>query len=176
MAKSEIRYDEHFEKTMSAMTSRGLLLACCDGSGRPNAMTIGWGLIGSVWGKPMWVVLVRPSRYTYKLIEQTGDFTVNVPAKDLAKACEYCGTVSGADRDKFSDMNLTAAKARRVTSPIIEQCVIHYECRVVHKNDVQPGTLVQEIVTGAYPSDDFHRVYWGEIVASYADLDRLAEI
>jgi len=176
MPKTEIRYDEHFQKVMNALTGRGLLLACSDQDGKPNAMTIGWGSIGSVWGRPMWIVLVRPSRYTYGLIEQAGDFTVNVPGPDLEKACAHCGSVSGRDHDKFAEMGLTAVPGKQVRSPTIEQCIIAYECRVVHKNDIQPGELVQEIVTGAYPSGDFHRVYWGQIVAAYADLDRLSEL
>ena len=91
MAKTQIRHDEHFDKVMGGLTSRGLLLVSCDKAGKPNAMTIGWGLTGSVWGLPLWVVLVRPSRYTDGLINQTQDFTVNVPGTDLAEACAHCG-------------------------------------------------------------------------------------
>ena len=54
--------------------------------------------------------------------------------------------------------------------------IIHYECIVVHKNDVQPQFLVKEIAETAYPQGNFHRVYFGEIVATYADLDKVGQL
>ena len=167
MARSEVPYAQHFSAVMRVMTGQGLLLA--SGAERPNAMTIGWGTIGSVWGKPMWIVLVRPSRYTYQLIEKAGDFTVNVPTKELARACAVCGSSSGRDMDKFKDCGLTAGKSRRVRAAFIEQCPMHYECKVVHSNDVAPASLAQEIRGSCYGGGDYHRVYWGEILGAYAE-------
>jgi flavin reductase (DIM6/NTAB) family NADH-FMN oxidoreductase RutF len=158
------------------MTSRGLLLTSRSPQGRANSMIIGWGLIGSVWGRPIWTVLVRPSRFTYELIEQTGDFTVSVPGPDMEQACKLCGSTSGRDRDKLGQAGLRAVPARKVQSPIIDGCIIQYECRVLHKNDLDPGSLFQQIKTGSYPNGDFHRTFWGEIVAAYADTDRLNEL
>jgi len=169
MRKEPIAYTLFFDKTMKALTKGGLLLVSLDEKGKANPMTVGWGTIGSVWGKPMWLVLVRPSRYTYPCIEQTGDFTVNVPPPDLAEAVLHCGTVSGRDEDKLAALGLTASGSRTVNSPVIDQCLIHYECRVVHANDIVPGNLASEIQTGAYTSGDYHRVYWGEILAASAD-------
>jgi flavin reductase (DIM6/NTAB) family NADH-FMN oxidoreductase RutF len=119
----------------------------------------------------MWIVLVRPSRYTYQCLEATNDFTVNVPTQEMAEIVSFCGTVSGRDHDKFAEKNLTAAPGRKVKSPTIAECVIHYECQVVHKNDVIPAQLDRAIQVGAYPAGDYHRLYYGEIVAVYADED-----
>ncbi len=176
MPMNDIRYDQYFPEVMRVMTSRGLLLTSRSRDGRANSMVIGWGLVGSVWGRPIWTVLVRPSRYTYDLIEQTGDFTISVPGPDMEKACKVCGSTSGRNRDKLGQAGLRAAAARKVQSPIIEGGIIHYECQVLHKSDLAPGALVQEIKTGSYPNGDFHRTYWGQIVAAYADLDRLNEL
>jgi len=77
----------------------GLLLASVGRDGRPNVMTIGWGLMGTLWARPVFVVAVRPSRYTHRLIEETGEFTVNVPRKGMEEIVEYCGTVSGRDHE-----------------------------------------------------------------------------
>jgi len=172
----DMRYDQYFSRVMRVMTSRGLLLTSRSREGRANSMIIGWGLIGSVWGRPIWTVLVRPSRFTYELIEQTGDFTVSVPGPDMEQACNLCGSTSGRDRDKLRQAGLKAVPARKVQSPIIDGCIIQYECRVLHKNDLDPETLVHQIKTGSYPNGDFHRTYWGEIVAAYADTDRLNEL
>ena len=176
MPMQDIRYDQYFADVMRVMTSRGLLLTSRGSDGRANSMIIGWGLIGSVWGRPVWTILVRPSRYTYQLIEQTGDFTISVPGPDMEKACKVCGSTSGRNRDKLGQAGLLAVPARKVTSPVIDGCIVHYECRVLHKSDLEPAALVQTIVAGSYPSGDFHRTYWGEIVAAYADTDRLVEI
>jgi flavin reductase (DIM6/NTAB) family NADH-FMN oxidoreductase RutF len=124
-----------------------------------------------VWRKPILAVLVRPSRFTYRLIDSLNDFTVNVPPPEMAKTVAYCGTVSGRDHDKFAERGLTAQAARRVTSPIIDECILHYECKVVHKHDVDPKTFVPEIVQMAYPRGDFHRVFYGEVLATYGVPD-----
>ena len=171
MAKIEAGYTDYLKETYKMLARGGLLLAAADAQGKPNAMTIGWGTVGIIWGKPIFVVLVRPSRFTHALIEISGDFTVNVPTPQIADKVAYFGAVSGRDHDKFRDKGLTTTAGKKVKSPIIEECAIHYECRVVHKNDVIPGELAGDIRTRAYRNGDFHRIYFGEILAVYADDD-----
>lgn len=168
MAKERIEYTTHYSLVVDAMTSRGLLLGGYDADGKPNIMTIGWGALGSIWGIPVWIVLVRPSRYTYRCIEHTGCFSVNVPGESLAGACASAGSTSGADVDKFAKLNLTAEKGANVLAPVVAECPVHYECQVVHSNDVLPEKLTDEIRSGAYQDGDFHRVYWGRILGAYA--------
>ncbi len=134
-------------------------------------MTIGWGTIGLVWGRPVFIVFVRPSRYTYSRLEQVEEFTVNVPTEQMGKAAEYCGKVSGRDHDKFKQANLTIVPGKKVKVPVIDECFISYECRVLHRNDLAPQTLVQAVHDEFYPEDNYHRIYYGEIVASYAEED-----
>jgi flavin reductase (DIM6/NTAB) family NADH-FMN oxidoreductase RutF len=117
----------------------------------------------------MFIALVRPSRYTYECIEATGDFTVNVGRRDLKDTVMYCGTASGRDVDKFKEKSLTAVAGTRIKSPTIKECIINYECKVVHWNDLIPANLTDEIKASAYPMNDFHRVYFGEILAAFAD-------
>jgi len=99
----------------------------------------------------------------------TRDFTLNVLPRKLADVAAFCGTVSGRDHDKFAEMKLTAVPAAHVPAPLIDECPIQFECVVVHKNDVIPQELTEEIRTGAYPAGDFHRCYFGEILACYAE-------
>jgi len=82
---------------------KGLLLASAGKDGRTNIMTVGWGLIGVLWREPVFMVAVRPSRYTHGLIEETGEFTVNVPKQGMGNTVTYCGTVSGREHDKFKE-------------------------------------------------------------------------
>lgn len=171
MSKKVIRYSDYFAQVMQRMRQDGLLLVSADATGKPNVMTIGWGSIGSIWGRPVFIVLVRPSRYTYSRLEEVGEFTVNVPPRELAAAANLCGSISGRDHDKFQEAGLTLLPGKQVRPPVIAECVVHYECRVLHRNDMNPDAVVQAVLDDAYPTGDFHRIYFGEIVAAYADED-----
>lgn len=171
MEKVEVGYMDCLKETFTTMGRSGLLLVSIGQQGKPNVMTIGWGTIGIIWAKPIFTVLVRPSRFTYGLIEETGDFTVNVPAAEISEKVSFCGTVSGREHDKFIEQKLTAIPANKVESPLIEECLIHYECRVVHKNDVLPPELASDIPSAFYPQGDYHRVFYGEIMRVYAARD-----
>jgi flavin reductase (DIM6/NTAB) family NADH-FMN oxidoreductase RutF len=160
---------EYLTETVQGLSHPGLLLVSLDARRRPNAMTIGWGSIGIFWGKSIFVVPVRESRYTYGCIEKTGDFTVNVLPRKLADIATFCGTVSGRDHDKFTEARLTPTAGQRVKSPIIEECVLHYECRVVHLNDVLAKTLAKELGRSCYPRGDYHRLFFGEILTVRAE-------
>jgi len=168
MQRDKMDYREHFDAVMRVMTSRGLLLAAYDASGRANAMTIGWGTLGSIWGMPLWIVLVRPSRYTHACIEHADCFAVNVPGRDLEAACTLCGTKSGRDTDKLVEAGLTVEKGKSVPAPLIAECPIVYECQVVYRSDLLPDALVREIQEGAYVNGDYHRVYFGKILSAEA--------
>ncbi len=171
MAKVRVRYTDLFPQTIQRMREDGLLLVTLGADGKPNVMTIGWGMMGSIWSRPNFIVLVRPSRHSYSRLEQVSEFTVNVPPSELAAAVSHCGTVSGRDHDKFHEMHLTPIASREVRPPIIQECVVHYECRTLHRNDLVPDEVVEAVREEFYANDDFHRVYFGEIVAAYADED-----
>ena len=175
--KTDIKYTDRFQETMAALDNGGALLVSLDEHGRPNGLTIGWATIGTIWGKPIFMALIRPSRHTYDMVERTGDFTVNVLPKELAlpggmdtdKALSFWGTLSGRDHDKFAETGLRAAPSRFVRSPIVAQAIISYECRVLYKTDLAPDALPEEIRRSSYPRGDFHRLYFAEIVAGYAE-------
>lgn len=158
----------YVEETMQRMQEDGLLLVTQGGDKKPNVMTIGWGTIGVVWSRPVFIVFVRPSRYTFDRLEDVAEFTVNVPPKALQEAVAHCGTVSGRQHDKIQDMKLTIRPSQHVSPPIIAECAIHYECRSLHQNDLAPATLFQPVMERYYPKQDFHRLYFGEILACYA--------
>ncbi len=169
MSKITVDHTDYLAGMIKVMREDGLLMVTTGADGKPNVMTIGWGTVGTLWSHPVFVVLVRPSRYTYSRLEEVGEFTINVPSKELAKAALHCGTVSGRDNDKFKDMGLTPVQGRKVKVPVIQECVMHYECRIVHENDVIPETLDKAIIKGAYPQGDFHKIYYGQILVTYAD-------
>ncbi len=164
MAKRTVGYLECITETLRGFNEDRVLLVSQGNEGPPNVMTIGWGQVGIIWRKPIFTVMVRPSRYTYSLIEQSGDFTVNVLPSSLKKVAQYCGTVSGRDRDKFKEKGLTAMPSLTVKVPIIQECLLHFECRIVYRHDLIPSELAASIIPALYPKGDFHRIYFGEIL------------
>jgi len=129
MAKKKIPLTGYAEETAKVLDRCGCLLVSGDME-KANVMTIGWGLIGVLWGKPVFMVAVRPSRHTFKFLEKFGDFTVNVPKRDMEEVAEYCGAISGRDCDKFKEKGLAIGRSKKVSSPIISDCIVHYECKV----------------------------------------------
>jgi flavin reductase (DIM6/NTAB) family NADH-FMN oxidoreductase RutF len=165
MGKKIVDYADCLEETIRAFEESRVLLVGQGKQGPPNAMAIGWGQIGIIWGKRIFTVLVRPSRYTYKLIEEGGDFTVNIVSPKLRDVVQYCGTTSGRSHDKFQEKGLTAIPSSKVKTPMIKQCILHYECRIVYENDLISSELKASILPDFYPKGDFHRFYFGEILA-----------
>jgi flavin reductase (DIM6/NTAB) family NADH-FMN oxidoreductase RutF len=156
---------DHIEETAKAFSEDRVLLVSRGRESLPNVMAIGWGTVGIIWRRPIFIVLVRPTRYTYKLIEETGEFTVNIVPPELKGVVQYCGSVSGRDHDKFKEKQLTAIPSKKIKTPIIKECILHFECRVVNKNDLIPSALEKSMIDTFYPKGDFHRVYFGEILA-----------
>lgn len=161
--RKEIGVFDALEGTMKQLGGNGLLLV----AGRGNPMTIGWATFGIIWGRPVATVLVRPSRYTFGFMEENPDFSINVMSDEYAKEVAYCGSHSGRDGDKVGECGFTLAEGNRVQVPFLEEAVIHYECRRVHRNNVLNPDLDESIVKTYYPSGDFHRVYFGEILGVY---------
>ncbi|MBO3804240.1 MAG: flavin reductase family protein [Candidatus Brockarchaeota archaeon] len=159
---------EYIEETYRKLGGEGLLLVSrSKAKRRPNAMTIGWAFLGRFWDEPFFVVAVRKSRYTHRCIEETGDFTVNVPGRGMEGALRFCGSHSGRDHDKFKEAGIRSGKAKKVSSPVVLGSSIVYECRVAYKANIAPKSLPKSVLNGIYPDRDFHTLYFGEVVACY---------
>jgi flavin reductase (DIM6/NTAB) family NADH-FMN oxidoreductase RutF len=169
MNRHPVTYGFRFAETMRQLDGEGLLLAATKADGRTNVMTIGWGTIGLIWGRPIFTVLVRPSRYTYQFVESSGEFTVNVPSLAMTDFVRFCGSTSGRDHDKLAQYEIRATPGQHVRAITIDGCPLVYECRVVLKHDILPATLDPRIRSAYYPKGDLHRVYYGEILGVYAE-------
>ena len=95
-----------------------------------HILTIAW--TGTICTNPaMLYISVRPERYSYSMIKESGEFVVNLTTEELAKATDYCGVRSGRDVDKWKEMHLTRGKAKELQyAPIIEECPVNIECKV----------------------------------------------
>lgn len=135
-----------------------------------NTMIIGWGGINMIWGKPIFMVLVRESRATFDLIEDSNEFTVSVPFDNqLNGAIKICGTKSLRDMNKFEYCNLTPIPGRVIDTPIIGEAKLHYECKVLYKHKLDKDMLPNEINESHYDKKDgsYHTIYYGEIMDQY---------
>jgi flavin reductase (DIM6/NTAB) family NADH-FMN oxidoreductase RutF len=168
MERQPVAYDYQLSETLSKLLKPGLLLASTKKDGKSNVMAIGWATVGIIWGKPIFQVLVRPSRYTYEFIENSMVFTVNVPTDAMRRWVGITGSVSGRNVDKFGQYNVVTSPALNVPTITINDCPMVYECRVVHFNDVLPPHLSDDIERGAYKGSDYHRIYFGQILGAYA--------
>lgn len=159
---------EFYHETMAALGRNGIILL---GGDPPNPMTIGWGSIGEIWHMPVFTVLVRPTRYTFGLMENAKDFTVCVLPEGFKKHLAICGTKSGRNMDKINVCGFTLEKSSLVNTPYISQSVIHYECRIIHKHFLDPSELDPAINEKYYKTRDWHMVYYGEIMGTYINSE-----
>lgn len=173
MAKTEMQPFTYLPKLLDLLAKPGALLAVRNSQGAKNVMTIGWANIGIIWGKPVCIVYVRPSRYTFTFLEQHEEFTVNFIGKDQARAASICGTVSGRDQDKFKATGLEAVDGQVVSAPVVEPSLFTYECRVLNLNDFDMSSFRNQMIMSFYSDGDLHRVYYGEILTSYGDKQLL---
>lgn len=106
-----------------------VMLSCQRENEKPNIITVAWA--ATVCTSPaMLSVSVRPERYSYGIIQETGEFAVNLVTKKLARAADYCGVKSGRNVDKFQEMKLTPGKPEHIFAPVIEESPVNIECRV----------------------------------------------
>lgn len=105
------------------------VLVSCGSPEAPNLFTVAWA--GTICTQPPRLsISVRPSRHSYGLIRQSGEFVVNLPTEALARAVDWCGVKSGRDLDKFAVLRLTAAPASAVGCPLLAESPVNLECRV----------------------------------------------
>ena len=106
-----------------------VMVSLADRDGRPNIITLAW--VGTVCTNPPMVsISVRPERYSYPILKESGEFVINLTTKELAFATDYCGVKSGRDVDKFKEMGLTPIPASEVKAPMIKESPVNIECKV----------------------------------------------
>ena len=159
---------------------KGILLTTRS-QGTVNTMTIGWGMMGIEWGRPIFIAYVRQSRHTRQMLDETGEFTVNIPAGDGdSNILKVCGTRSGRDLDKIAHLGLTLEESDVVNVPGIREFPITLECKVIYRRDQDLSLMKEDLRDKYYPQDvdgsapgrnrDHHVVYYGEIVNAYKIL------
>lgn len=113
-----------------------VMVSTADTKGNDNIITVAW--TGTVCTNPaMLYISVRPGRYSYHLLRESGEFVVNLTTEKLAKATDWCGVRSGRDFDKWKEMHLTRGKAEKLTyAPIIQESPVNIECKVTEVQEL----------------------------------------
>ena len=173
--KEKINVSDYAQHIQEALP-RGILLNTM--GDKFNAMVIGWGHLGVIWGRRTFVVYVREGRYTKPQLDKTGEFTVSIPLEGPDGVINrVCGSLSGRDVDKVKEAGLTLAEPSVIRTPGILEYPITLECRVLYSQELDPAAIPEDIRQRSYPQDvdgsfpmanrDVHTVYVGEIVDAY---------
>lgn len=127
-----------------------------------NTMTVSWGGLGVMWGKPVAFVFIRPQRYTYEFIEKNDRLSLSFFGGEYKKELGICGSKSGRDIDKSAETGFTADFSDG--TPYIEQAKTVFICKKMAYQDIKPaGFLDADIDDKWYPNKDYHRMYVCEI-------------
>jgi flavin reductase (DIM6/NTAB) family NADH-FMN oxidoreductase RutF len=132
-----------------------VLVSCRGVNGEDNVLAAGY-CCNCSYDPPMVMVGIVPSRYSYKLIKESGCFVVNLVTKEYKETFDYLGSHSKRDEDKLAKMNVKLSDGLRINAPILDDCPVNIECKVV-----------DSIVTGS------HEMFVGKIEYVHADVELL---
>lgn len=164
--RKPIQFNELLLETVKLWEDQWLLLTSGDfKTGHYNSMTVAWGSFGWMWEKPFAQVVVRPVRYTYEFMEKYESFTLCAFPRKYRKALSILGTASGRDEDKIARAGLTPAACAQVAAPAFAEAELVMECRKIYWDDLKPDHFLDTEIDTHYPNKDYHRIYFGEILA-----------
>lgn len=147
--------ESHFD-----LWKKGLLLVA-EAEGSTNAMTIGWGGVGVMWGKPVTYVVVRPERFTHGLMEGSERYSICALDDEYKSALSICGTKSGRDMDKLAACGLTVEKS--ANAPFVSEANLVISCKKLASVPFSPEQLSEEVGHWYGAHGGYHTMYIGEI-------------
>lgn len=174
--RQKIQVFDHAKEILGAL-GKGVLLTAKSGE-RVNRMTIGWGTLGIEWGEPIFVAYVREGRFTRELLDESMEFTVNIPYGEYdRRIVGFCGSKTGREVDKAKELSLTLVESEFVKAPAVKELPLTLECRVLYrrlqdKNQIPPSireSMYPEHVDSSHPmaNRDYHVEYYGKILSAY---------
>ncbi len=134
-----------------------VLVSCIGNSAKPNITTLAWAMPTSN-NPPLLAISIGPGRHSHTLIEESGEFIVNIPTLETLQAVYTCGSLSGRSFDKFKKCSLTPMPGKKVKAPAIRECIAHLECEV----------------DGQMTTGD-HTIFVGKVLEAYADTGLFTE-
>ncbi len=146
-----------------------VMVSVADAAGKPNIITVAWA--GTICSDPAMVsISVRPERYSYQILKDTGEFVINLTTRDLAYCTDYCGVKSGREVDKFAEMHLTAVPASIVKAPLIGESPVNLECQVTEVKALGSHDMFMAKVVAVHADekymDENHKFHleWADLI------------
>lgn len=155
-------FDKHGAKLMNALTSTGIFVTC--GYETPNIMVTHWGTFGNLWGRQIFTLPVRSTKYSYQIINKTISFALNLPNSDMRTEISLCDTMSGFKCNKFEVLGLHTRKAKSIDSYVLGTSGLVAEFKVIATID--PADIKSD-VDNLFLSKRPHTLFIGEIVDCY---------
>ena len=130
------------------------VMVSCGNMEKSNIITVAWtGIINT--NPAMCYISVRPERYSYNIIKETGEFVINLTSKELAYATDWCGVKSGKNVDKFKEMKLTKEKCNFVNCPAIKESPVSIECRVKEIKELGSHHMIMAEVLSINANEEY---------------------
>ena len=152
---------QNFNADSFKIFDREWALLTAGNQGHYNTMTISWGGLGTLWGKPVVTVYVKPIRYTHEFMEGNDYFTVSFYPEKYRNALDLLGTLSGRDSDKV--------KLAGLTPKVLDNTVTFHEarltlvCRKIYRQDLDTAAMPADVVSAFYKNEAAHTMYIGEV-------------
>lgn len=144
---------------MSAMNNTGIFVTL--GKKTPNVMVAHWGMFGKMWGRDVFVLPIRSSKYSYQIITQTKSFALNVPAHDMRGEISRCDAISGYSCNKFQELGLHAKRAKSIEAYVLGECGLIVECNAIAQIPPDGITTYNDTKISS------HTLFVGEIANCY---------
>lgn len=162
-----------FEKkdNIFELVSKEWMLLSAEKDSKVNTMTISWGMAGVFWGKNIFIVGVRPERYTHEFIEAAETFSLSVFNKEFREKLLFCGTNSGRDVDKIRECGFNLSKYG--DTPYFDQATTVFICKKLYKTAVDSRQFIDEDLFSRWYGDplnpeefkgNLHDLYFAEIL------------
>ena len=146
--------EKDYTTILKTLQSTGVFVTC--GLYTPNIMVAHWGTFGKMWGKQIFTLPVRSTKYSYRIISQTESFALNVPARDMRTEISLCDTISGFKCNKFETLGLHPKRARSIDSYVLGECGLIAEFKVIAVIDPEN---IESKIDGLFASKRPHSLF-----------------
>lgn len=154
---------EFYELNPFKVIGKDWMLITAQSGDKVNTMTASWGGLGVMWGKDVAYIVVRDSRYTREIIDNSDSFSLSFLNQDFHSALKYLGAVSGRDEDKINNARLHVNYHENI--PFIDEADTVMVCRKMCKQPLTPDNFTLDSIDSTWYKDkDYHNLYIGEIV------------
>lgn len=154
--------EKDYTTILKTLQSTGVFVTC--GLDTPNIMVAHWGTFGKMWGRQIFTLPVRSTKYSYQIISHTKSFALNVPSRDMRTEISLCDTVSGFKCNKFETLGLHPKRARSIDSYVLGECGLIAEFKVIALIDPEN---IESMIDGLFVSKRPHSLFIGEISDCY---------